>query len=118
MEMQGPFKVFDPMMREEQDRRRKWIGFQAIKTTGDKDARIRMNLEPLLRRGLLYAVPSVIDDIHMELKVFPDSPRKDVLDALSMLIQELNVPEDPKEIRKRRFKMEVSMSQGDKVTGY
>lgn len=118
MEMQGPFKVFHPIMREEQDRRRKYINFQPIKTSGDKDSRIRTQLEPYLRRGLLYSVPSFRDDIHSELKVFPDSPKKDIVDALSMAIAEHQLPDDPKIIRQRRWHEEISLSKGDKVTGY
>jgi predicted phage terminase large subunit-like protein len=118
MEMQGPFKVFEALMRDEQERRRKYIGFRAIKTKGDKDSRIRTQMEPLLRRGLLYSVPSFIDDIHAELKVFPDSPKKDVIDALSMALAELQIPEDPKTIRRRAWKTEISNGEGDEVTGY
>ena len=118
MEMQGPFKVFKSLIDEEQYRRRKWINFQAIKTSGDKDARIRTNLEPLLRRGLLYCVPSFIDEIKAELKVFPDAPKKDILDALSMGVQESQIPEDPKEVQRRRIRSQYEMVETDSVTGY
>ena len=118
MEMQGPFKVFEPLFRDEQDRRRTWIGFRPIKTAGDKDARIRTNLEPLLRRNLLYCVESFRRDVKSELKVFPDAPKKDVLDALSMAIQESQVPERPEVIRKRVFKNSLNRGKVNETTGY
>lgn len=118
MEMQGPFKLFEGLMRDEQERRRKWISFVKIKTQGDKDARIRTGLEPYLRMGKLYAVPSMIMDIKSELKVFPDAPKKDVLDALAMGIQELHLPEDPKEIRRALYRRQVEVLGEDAITGY
>jgi hypothetical protein len=118
MEMQGPFKVFDPLFREEQTRRRKWIGFRPIKTSGDKDARIRTQLEPLLRRGLLYCVGSFKDEVQAELNVFPDGPKKDILDVVSMGVQESQVPERPEEIRRQRFRQEISRGEKNETTGY
>jgi hypothetical protein len=118
MEMQGPFKVFEGLMRDEQNKRRQFINFRPIKTQGDKDARIRTQLEPVLRESKLYCIPSFKNTIKAELKVFPDSPKKDVLDALSMAVQESRIPEHPNEIRKRHFKSEITRGKVNATTGY
>ena len=118
MEMQGPFKIFGPLFREEQERRRTWISFRPIKTSGDKDARIRSFLEPLLRRHLLYVVGSFKDEVSSELKVFPDGPKKDILDALAMGVQESKIPEKPEELRRRMFRQQITRGKVNETTGY
>lgn len=118
MEMQGPFKVFEGLMRDEQERRRTFISFRPIKTSGDKDARIRTQLEPILRKGDLYCVDSFRDDVKAELKVFPDAPKKDILDALSMAIQESKIPEHPEEKQRRLFKKQITRGKVNETTGY
>ncbi len=75
-------------------------------------------MEPVLREKRLYCVPSFKEDLMAELKVFPDAPKKDILDALSMGIQESQVPEHPTKKRKKRFKQMLERGRVNETTGY
>jgi hypothetical protein len=118
MEMRGPFKVFESLFREEQARRNTYINFRPIKTSGDKDARIRTALEGPLRKGKLYCVPTFRDKVKEELRTFPDGHKKDVLDAISMGISVLIQPDPPESQEDYDYREAVSQSSHNRVTGY
>lgn len=118
LEMQGAFRMLKPMLQDEQERRKIGLNLRPIKTEGDKDARIRTNLEPVLKAGKVYSIPSFKDNIMAELKVFPDAPKKDILDALSMAIQEAIIPEQPGKIKQRNFWQKLNRGRVNETTGY
>lgn len=95
VEIQGPFKILQPVLREEQKRRQAWINFRGVSAKGDKDGRIRAYVQPLLDRGDLYAVESARAAIEGEMMVFPDGHQKDVLDALAIAEAASRRPEAP-----------------------
>ena len=119
MELRGPFKVFEYLMRDEQEKRKVNINFRPIKTVGDKDARIRTALEGPLKVGRLYCIKSFKDTVEGEMKTFPNGKKKDVLDVISMGANELKAPKSPEEKRKiRRKRILSTLGEKNKVTGY
>lgn len=84
MEQQGPFKSWGPFLYEEMRRRDVSLPVTSAPAKGDKVARIRMHLQPLLFRRKLFARESQYSIIMDEVKVFPDGKLMDILDALSI----------------------------------
>ena len=84
VEVQGPFKMLRPIIRDEEHKRQMWLNFRGVSAKGDKDGRIRAYLQPLMERGELYAVESAQAVIRGEMSTFPDGHQKDVLDALAI----------------------------------
>jgi len=117
LEMQGAFKVLGPIFREEQLKRRISLHMRPIKTAGDKDARIRSNLQPLLMSGNLYCVAGFMDKFIGELKLFPDGHLKDILDSLAMGVQESKIPKDRKSIARARERREKRLKDVNPITG-
>lgn len=113
-------KILEPLLRKEAAVREYPLYFKPVPALGDKDARIRMKLQPLLAKGKIYAVQGEDVELKQELKVFPQSKwRKDLLDASEKALSEANPPEefdedrDAAEGRERRENQYVS-----DLTGY
>jgi hypothetical protein len=103
LESNAGFKVLAPFLREEEKKRKIHLNLRPFASSSDKDARIRSALQPLLERKGLYAVESVQKLLNGELVGFPQSRRKDFLDALATAVTKRVVPEggDAKEAKKR-----------------
>ena len=114
IEMKGPFKMLEPLLREEQQRRGKYLGLYPVKTQGDKDARIRTQLEYPLRQDKFYCVPSFTGYFHEELRSFPDSYKKDILDVVSMALMELTPPDT----YTNDLHLDLAKAKVSKITGY
>jgi hypothetical protein len=95
MEAQGPFKVLEPIMREEQMRRNHVLNLRPVPAKGDKDARIRSNLTPPLEGGRFYATEQAGNLMEEEMIAFPGGKKKDVLDAVSLGVFYSYKPEPP-----------------------
>jgi hypothetical protein len=96
-------KVLAPILQKEALLQDFPLYFKPVPAGGDKDARIRMKLQPLLAKGKIYAVWGEDIELKQELKVFPQSKwRKDLLDASEKALSDANPPPDEdEEIRLR-----------------
>jgi hypothetical protein len=118
LEMRGPFKMLEGIYEEECERRQAEIGLVPVETKGDKVARIRVGLEPLLAEGLLYATPKMKALIDEEKKKFPEGVLKDVLDALEMAEALSLEPYGEEDLERWRLEEESRRLQIGRVTGY
>lgn len=118
VEIQGPFKILKPIIREEENRREQWINFRGVSAKGDKDVRIRANLQPLLDRGVLYAVSTARAAIMGEMSVFPDGRQKDVLDALAIAEAASRQPGSPEDEHDEDDVQDETRLERSTVTGY
>ena len=117
LEMNGPFKILEGILINEQEKRAKWISLYPAKARGDKVARIRSTLEPLLRDGRLFLSESARENFMGELISFPNG-KKDVLDGFTEAFGEGVFPEDPEELEEEEEKFESMMAGRSKYTGY
>jgi hypothetical protein len=118
VEMQGPFKVLRPIIREEERRRKELVNLRGVAARGDKDGRIRAHLQPLFDRGVVYAVETAQPQITGEMMVFPDGHQKDVLDAMAIAEAASYKPESPDDYDEDDVQaMEADQSRSV-VTGY
>lgn len=101
LEMQGPFRLLGPIVRGEESRRGKWLNLRPVKIPGggDKDARIRTALQPPLAEGRIWVAEPLFDLLWEEMRSFPQSARKDILDMLATAVRSLNRPLTAKEER-------------------
>ncbi len=87
LEQQGAFKALDSLLTEEENRRKRWLSKVAVTATGDKDATIRTTLQPLLAQGKIYADDRSVDMIMEEVRSFPSSRKKDILDMMKIAVR-------------------------------
>lgn len=118
VEMQGPFKMLRPIIREEERRREEFINLRGVSAKGDKDGRIRAHLQPIMERGVLYVVPSAQPMIVGEMNVFPDGHQKDVLDALAIAEAASYKPDDVDGEDEDDVEVALRVEQRSSVTGY
>ena len=120
LEQQGAFKLLGPLFRDwaQRDQVSQEMKLRDVRTSGDKDARIRSHLQPPLSQGKLYAVEGPRELLQQELDVFPGARRKDVLDAAAMCLQMAQQPMEPlrRVRRKKMFKRARQVTSS--VTGY
>lgn len=84
LEMQGAFKILDGILRDEQQRRGRWLNIRPVSATGDKVVRIRSQLSSILSRGQLYVPEQYLSMVKEELVSFPLSKKMDILDTLAI----------------------------------
>lgn len=103
LEANAGFKVLGPFLHEEEKKRGIYLNLRPFAAAGDKDARIRSALQPVLERKSLYCVEMCKGLIDGELVGFPQSRRKDAIDALATAIANRRTPEggDARERRDR-----------------
>ena len=92
LESQGPFKMLEGLLREEQNRRNQYIKLHPCYVSGEKDARIRTTLQPAYEQGRIYILEPYMRMVEEEQKMFPQSNKKDILDMLSLAIRSSNRP--------------------------
>lgn len=122
VETQAGFKSFNTFLRQEQERRKKYLNFLGIPAIGEKETTIRNILQPLLDRKLLFIRKEIRTKVMEELRVFP-SKRMDILDALKIAVYKSIKPgrgkessdddDDEEDSRKLVKRRRVS-----RVTGY
>lgn len=110
LESNGPFKVLVDPLRKEERERKKLLNLRPFTAAGDKDARIRNNLEPLLRAGKLHVLESDREKVMEEIRGFPNSRKKDILDMLASGVKN-SIKPFPEEERVRREKEEDDFNQ-------
>jgi hypothetical protein len=84
MEGHGGFKFAYNKLMEEIVRRRKPLPLRLIRPLPDKDAKLRIFLQPMLDYGQLWATPNIFHDIEEEISMFPGGSKKDTLDAMEI----------------------------------
>jgi hypothetical protein len=92
VEMQGAFKLLKDMIRKEEKRRKYWLNLREETKSSNKHVNIRNNLQPKLERGEVYTTKQYMPIIQTELNQFP-SGTLDLLDAISLGIEKLHVPD-------------------------
>ena len=83
LEQNGPFRMLEGQIREEQQRRNEWIGLRPFTSVGEKTARIRTALDPEFARGQIYVAEPFKLMVMEEARSFPQSHRKDILDMMA-----------------------------------
>jgi phage terminase large subunit-like protein len=97
IESNAGFKVLGPVIRDEERRRGIWTNLQPFPAVGDKDGRIRSNLQPELEMGSLHVAEPYLDLVMEEQKAFPQSYKKDILDMMSNAVANSIIPNSPEE---------------------
>ena len=119
LEAQGPFKMLGRLLMEERIKRKRWIGITAKGSgTQDKDSRIRVALEPLLRRGQVYVTEQARKEVMRELGVFPSGLAKDVLDAWALAERATLPVKGTEAMEEEREEEEMLQTGRNPVTGY
>jgi len=119
IESQAMQKVLAPILQRESIFQKFPLYFKPVPAPGDKVARIRMKLQPLLARGKVYAIIGEDIELKQEIKVFPQSKwRMDLLDATEKALSEARAPEEEpdEETRERRDRETVRFV--NETTGY
>lgn len=111
MEGQGGFKFAYNKLIEEIANRRKSIPLRLIRPLPDKDAKIRIFIQPLLDFGLVWATGRIKSEIESEVTVFPGGVKRDVLDAMEIAERLIVRPETEEELE-----YESASNWRDKVT--
>lgn len=117
VELVAGFKSLESIIRAEQTRRGKFVGFVPIPSLGQKESTIRNLLEPILVRGLLYVTPETRGEVSSELHAFP-SRKMDILDAIKIAEYTSVRPEDREHMEKRQRAERLRASSRDRVSGY
>jgi len=118
LEQNGPFKILGPLLRDEQERRKTWISTCPTRSTTDKDARIRSELQPRLERNKIKLTSNVRKIFMGELISFPGGNLKDSLDAVSQALSLARIPPDPKELEEEDYEEELALMGRSRYTGY
>lgn len=128
MELQGPFKLLGPMLREKELERREEalregkkpinLMVNGVGKLGNKDSVIRSNLEPCLQAGKLYCESTVYDLLYEQIMGFPQSTKKDILDAVSLGVQSNYKPRNEEEIARKKNRVNKFKRRRVNVAGY
>ena len=120
VEQQAGFKSLTSIIRTEEARRKSWLNYSAINALGDKIVTIRNIIQPLLENRLLYINIECKDMVDEELKVFPASIKRDILDAMKIAIKMSIRPDgeyDEGEDEDRRSSI-ARLYDANPITGY
>ena len=128
LETQGPFKLLGPLLLEEQNKRMLkayedgtkpvTLKLNSVGKTGDKDSVIRSTLEPVFQAGKLYCEESVYDLLYEQKMGFPQSRKKDILDALSLAVASNSRPRNEQETAIKKKRDNRFKRRRVNVTGY
>lgn len=119
VEQQAGFRSLTSIIRSEESRRRSWLNYLPVNALGDKIVTIRNLIQPLLEKGLLYINNECRDLVDEELRTFPASIKRDILDAMKIAIKMSIRPDEEYDADERaddlRYRM---MSSTNPITGY
>lgn len=118
LESNAGFKVLGPILQDQSITNGVWLHLKPFAAAGDKDARIRSNLQPELEGKRLYVAEPYISTVMEELMSFPQSGKKDVLDMLAIGVANAQVPPGEDEKREAREAEEAWAHRTSNVTGY
>jgi len=119
VEQQAGFKSLTSVIRDEEARRKEWLNYQPVNALGDKVVTIRNIIQPLLQSGLLFINNECKTMVDEELKVFPASQKRDILDALKIAIKMSLRPDEEGEVEEARDEANYRrFASVNPVTGY
>jgi len=118
LEQNGPFKMLSGLIYDEQMKRRRWIGIVAARGVGDKDVRIRTELQPRLSANKLRVTENVRGLFMGELVAFPAGWKKDFLDAVSQALMKSVIPASAEQVAEDEDDYEEQLLGRSKYTGY
>lgn len=118
LEANAGFKVLGPILRKEEREKGIWLNLKAAPAYGDKVARIRSTLQPELHGTRLYVVEDYIPAVLEEARAFPQSTKKDILDALANGVANSIVPDNPARLEERMADEARTYIGRNKTTGY
>jgi len=87
VEQQAGFKSLTSIIRAEEARRGEWLNYLPVNALGDKIVTIRNLLQPLLEKGMLFINNEAREMVDEELRTFPASIKRDILDALKIAVK-------------------------------
>jgi hypothetical protein len=118
LEAMGAFKVLLPIIREEETRRGENLNLRPVHVVGEKEARIRTILQPVLEQGRLFIDEHYYDLFWDEQRAFPQSQKKDILDMTSLGVKASIRPlSDAEKTEQRRAEKRLT-GQRRGITGY
>jgi hypothetical protein len=117
VEMAGGFKMLEPMLREEQVKRKKFIPIRKLAPLPDKAGKLRNFIQPILQDGRLHAADRMAGYLDEELRVFPSGSLKDTLDALELAHRTSVKPLTSEEVLSDIYS-DRSRDRANPVTGY
>ncbi|KKM23824.1 hypothetical protein LCGC14_1611310 [marine sediment metagenome] len=102
LEASGPFKIMGPLLKDAAKKAGVYLNLRPFAAHGDKDGRIRSTLQPILDRGELYVAEPYVADVREEQRTFPLAQKKDILDMMTMAINNSIKPLSHKELVRRQ----------------
>jgi hypothetical protein len=99
LEVNGPYKLLGPELRREEQKRMRFLNLRDFPSLGEKVARIQSTLDPVYASERLFVVKHHKLQLEEEKRAFPQSKKKDILDALSSAIMNSFRPMNEKESR-------------------
>lgn len=99
LEVNGPYKMLVPELRREEQKRGRFLNLRDFPSLGEKVARIQSSLDPVYAGGRLYVLKRYKLQLEEEKRAFPQSKKKDILDALASAITNSIRPMNEKENR-------------------
>lgn len=102
LEKNGPYRMLIGQLQTEQTRRQEWIGLRPFESVGEKTARIRTALDPEFAKKSIFVAKAFKLKVNEEVRAFPQSPRKDILDMMASGVISSIRPLDEIELHKQR----------------
>jgi hypothetical protein len=119
LETIGPFKTLKDSIREEELRRKKFISLMPESTpSGDKTVNIRTTLTSLFSNGLVYCVKPHDVPVLGEMRGFPGSKLKDILDSITLAEKKSYRPPSKEELDEAEDVEEETIQERSPITGY
>ncbi|MFH1626304.1 MAG: hypothetical protein ABID54_14285 [Pseudomonadota bacterium] len=128
LEAQSGFKVLVPLLRsaiaeemkvcQQKDIPYYHINLRPVTAVGDKDARIRSHLVLAMSNGKLWCEESYYRKFLEESEAFPQSLKKDILDATSIAMMCSSKPTHPELLAERAAKRQDRNRHVNSRTGY
>lgn len=118
LETNAGFKVLDPILQKEMARRGVWFNLEPFPAVGEKVARIRSDLDPEFSKSRIHVLPEFRAEVEEETRAFPQSIKKDILDALSIAVRNSIRPNSPEEEEEYRDEEEFWRNRTRNLAGY
>lgn len=118
VEQQAGFRSLTSIIRGEEARRGKWLNYMPVNALGDKVVTIRNILQPLLEKNLLFIENGCRTLVDEELRVFPASIKRDILDALKIAVKMSIKPDEDGMSEEESERLAFRSIYMNPVTGY